>query len=76
MTALSKAAAIVGVGESPVGRMPQLTTAALQRAAAEAALADAGLTLADIDGLLTTPVRVENWAMPVAMVMFLVRPSK
>jgi acetyl-CoA acetyltransferase len=68
MTALSKAAAIVGVGESPVGRVPHLSTAALQRAAAEAALADAGLTLADIDGLLTTPVRVENWAMPVAMV--------
>lgn len=68
MTALAKAAAIVGVGESPVGRIPHLSTAALQRAAAEAALADAGLTLADIDGLLTTPVRVESWAMPVAMV--------
>jgi acetyl-CoA acetyltransferase len=68
VTALSKAAAIVGLGESPVGRVPHLSTAALQRAAAEAALADAGLALADIDGLLTTPVRVENWAMPVAMV--------
>ena len=68
MTALSSAAAIVGVGESPVGRVPHLSTAALQRAAAEAALADAGLALSDLDGLLTTPVRVENWAMPVAMV--------
>jgi acetyl-CoA acetyltransferase len=45
--------------------MPAL---ALQREAAEAALADAGLTFADIDGLLTTPVRTENWAMPCGMV--------
>ena len=41
MTALSKAAAVVGVGESSVGRVPHLSTVALQRAAAEAALADA-----------------------------------
>ena len=40
----------------------------LQRAAALAALADAGLSLADVDGLLTTPIRVANWAMPVGMV--------
>ena len=40
----------------------------LQRAAALAALDDAGLTLADVDGLLTTPIRVAQWAMPVGMV--------
>jgi acetyl-CoA acetyltransferase len=40
----------------------------LQRAAALAALEDAGLTLADVDGLLTTPIRVAQWAMPVGMV--------
>ena len=40
----------------------------MQRAAALAALDDAGLTLADVDGLLTTPVRVAQWAMPVGMV--------
>lgn len=40
----------------------------LQRAAALAALADAGLALSDVDGLLTTPIRVANWAMPVGMV--------
>ncbi|HEY0296996.1 MAG TPA: thiolase family protein, partial [Bordetella sp.] len=58
------AAAIVGIGESPVGRVPGLDTLGLQRAAALRALADAGLSPADVDGLLTTPIRVENWAMP------------
>lgn len=61
-------AAIVGVGESPLGKTPGLDARDLQRAAALAALEDAGLTLADVDGLLTTPIRVANWAMPVGMV--------
>jgi acetyl-CoA acetyltransferase len=61
-------AAIAGVGESRLGRVPGMPALALQREAAEAALADAGLTFADIDGLLTTPVRTENWAMPCGMV--------
>ena len=58
------AAVISGVGESPVGRVEHLDALGLQRAAALAALDDAGLTLADVDVLLTTPIRVENWAMP------------
>lgn len=59
---------IVGVGESPLGKTPGMDARDLQRAAALAALEDAGLTLADVDGLLTTPIRVANWAMPVGMV--------
>jgi acetyl-CoA acetyltransferase len=58
------AAVITGVGESAVGSVPELDALGLQRAAAVAALADAGLEFADIDGLLTTPLRVANWAMP------------
>jgi acetyl-CoA acetyltransferase len=61
-------AAIVGIGESRLGRLPGTTALALQREAAEAALVDAGLAFADIDGLLTTPVRTESWAMPCGMV--------
>jgi acetyl-CoA acetyltransferase len=61
-------AVIAGIGESPVGRVPGLDTLGLQRRAALAALQDAGLALADIDGLLTTPIRVENWAMPCGVV--------
>ncbi len=59
---------IAGVGESPLGKTPNLNAIELQRAAALAALEDAGLALADVDGLLTTPIRVAQWAMPVGMV--------
>jgi len=68
VTNLLRRAAIAGVGESRLGRVPGVPTLALQREAAEAAVADAGLTFADIDGLLTTPIRVESWAMPCGMV--------
>jgi acetyl-CoA acetyltransferase len=61
-------AVIAGVGESALGSVPGRSALELQREAALAALADAGLTLADVDGLLTTPIRVEQWAMPVGMV--------
>ena len=59
---------ISGVGESPLGKVPGMDALQLQRVAALAALDDAGLTLADVDGLLTTPIRVAQWAMPVGMV--------
>ena len=63
-----KGISISGVGESPLGKVPGMDARDLQRAAALAALDDAGLTLADVDGLLTTPIRVAQWAMPVGMV--------
>ena len=63
-------AAIAGIGESRLGRVPGVTALELQREAAEAALADAGLTFADIDGLLTTPVRTESWAMPCGCLLY------
>ncbi len=61
-------AAIVGIGESRVGRVTDRSALQLQTDAAQAALADAGLKMADIDGLLTTPVRVEHWNMPCGVV--------
>ena len=57
-------AAIVGIGESRVGNVPDRSALQLQADAAQAALNDAGLKMSDIDGLLTTPVRVEHWNMP------------
>lgn len=62
------AAVIAGIGESPVGRVPGLDSRALLHAAASRALQDAGLSTADVDGLLTTPIRTENWAMPCGVV--------
>ena len=70
-------AAIVGIGESRVGRVPDRSALQLQTDAAQDALNDAGLRMSDIDGLLTTPVRVEHWNMPCGVVAHHlgVRPS-
>lgn len=68
MSAALRHAAIAGIGESRLGRVPGMPALELMRAAAEAALADAGLGWGDIDGLLTTPLRTEAWAMPCGMV--------
>ncbi len=61
-------ACIAGIGESRCGKVPERSALQLQSDAARAALDDAGLTLADIDGLITTPVRVEPWNMPCGVV--------
>ena len=68
MSANALPIAIAGIGESKVGRVPGRTALQLQTDATLAALEDAGLELADIDGLLTTPVRVDQWAQPCAVV--------
>ncbi|HEV7393110.1 MAG TPA: thiolase family protein [Burkholderiales bacterium] len=61
-------AAIAGVGTSRVGQVADRSALQLQADAARAALADAALRMTDIDGLLTTPVRVEHWNMPCGVV--------
>ena len=61
-------AAIAGIGESRVGRVPDRSALQLQADAAFAALADSGLALHDIDAVFTTPVRVEHWNMPAGVV--------
>ncbi|MGU3650158.1 thiolase C-terminal domain-containing protein [Mycolicibacterium sp. A43C] len=50
------AAAITGIGTSKLGRRLMVSPLSLTIEAAEAAIADAGLTMADIDGLSTYPV--------------------
>ncbi|MGE0216072.1 thiolase C-terminal domain-containing protein [Mycolicibacterium sp.] len=49
------AAAITGIGASRLGRRLMVSPLSLTVQACEAAIADAGLTLADIDGLSTYP---------------------
>jgi acetyl-CoA acetyltransferase len=53
MTSASPRVAIVGVGFSETGRKLELSDDALVRQAVTAAMADAGMTVADIDGVST-----------------------
>jgi len=45
--------AIVGVGQSPIGEVPDMDSLSLLAVAMKAAIEDAGLTNKDIDGLIT-----------------------
>ncbi len=68
MTIAPHRAVISGIGESRVGRVPGRSALQLQADAALAAAADAGIAFHDIDGLMTTPLRVERWNMPAGVV--------
>jgi len=60
------AAAIVGVATAGCGEAPGQTEMELLAQASRLALADAGLTLADVDGLATASASVPMWSMSVA----------
>lgn len=55
--------AIVGVGESDIGKVPHMTGLGLNAQAARRALDDAGLDVSDIDGLLTAYSFTEPYFM-------------
>lgn len=55
--------AIVGVGESDIGKVPYMTGLGLNAQAARRALDDAGLKVSDIDGLLTAYSFTEPYFM-------------
>lgn len=55
--------AIVGVGESDIGKVPHMTGLGLNAQAARRALDDAGLKVSDIDGLLTAYSFTEPYFM-------------
>lgn len=55
--------AIVGVGESDIGRVPNMTGLGLNAQAARRAILDAGLKPSDIDGLLTAYSLTEPYFM-------------
>jgi acetyl-CoA acetyltransferase len=63
MSTLRNKTAIVGVGESDIGKVPNMTGLGLNAQAARRALDDAGLALADIDGLLTAYSFTEPYFM-------------
>jgi acetyl-CoA acetyltransferase len=60
---LRNRAAIVGVGESDIGKVPHLSGLGLTAQAAKRALDDAGLAVRDIDGLLTAYSLTEPFFM-------------
>jgi len=60
---LRNSAAIVGIGESDIGKMPHMTGLGLNAQAAKRALDDAGLRPSDIDGLLTAYSMTEPYFM-------------
>ncbi len=55
--------AIVGVGESDIGRVPHMSGLGLNAQAARRALDDAGLNVTDIDGVLTAYSLTEPYFM-------------
>lgn len=55
--------AVVGVGESDIGRVPHMSGLGLNAQAAKRALDDAGLKVGDIDGLLTAYSMTEPYFM-------------
>lgn len=59
MDSLKRKAAIVGTGETPVGKVPGVSSMELHALAAKLALEDAGLAKADIDGVLTAGSMVD-----------------
>ena len=61
-------AAIVGVGESAVGRVPGRSALELMAEATLRALLDAGLERDAIDGVISLPCATETWIMPAAVV--------
>lgn len=60
---LKNKVAIVGVGESEIGRVPHMTGLGLNAQAAKRALDDAGLKVSEIDGLLTAYSFTEPYFM-------------
>lgn len=60
---LKNKVAIVGVGESDIGRVPNMTGLGLNAQASKRALDDAGLNVADIDGVLTAYSFTEPYFM-------------
>ncbi|MFM8990573.1 MAG: thiolase family protein, partial [Alphaproteobacteria bacterium] len=60
--------AIVGIGETRLGRIAGRTALQLQAEAARAAIADAGLRFEDIDGVVALPMRTQPSMMPAAAI--------
>lgn len=63
LATLRNAVAIVGVGESDIGKVPAMSGLGLNAQAARRALDDSGLKVSDIDGVLTAYSMTEPYFM-------------
>ncbi|MVW70129.1 thiolase [Bordetella sp. 15P40C-2] len=63
--ALRGSVAVAGIGQAGLGRADGYTEMEILVQAAQRAVADAGLTMQDIDGICTASVAAPMWAMPV-----------
>ncbi|UHL64751.1 thiolase [Paralcaligenes sp. KSB-10] len=62
---LRGAVAIVGIGQAGIGQATGFSEMEILVQAAQRAVADAGLTMQDIDGITTASVSAPMWVMPV-----------
>lgn len=60
---MNREIAIVGVGETPLGSFPDRSSLQLHAEATRLALEDSGLTLGDVDGILTAGSRLDGFLM-------------
>jgi acetyl-CoA acetyltransferase len=65
LQSLRGAVAVAGVGQAGLGQANGFTEMEILVQAAHRAVADAGLTMQDIDGICTASVAATMWAMPV-----------
>jgi acetyl-CoA acetyltransferase len=54
-------AAIVGIGDTAVGVVPGVSSARMHAEAITAAVRDAGISMADVDGLITCNSMIDKW---------------
>ncbi len=64
MNTMRGSTAIVGVGQAGIGEAPGRTDMEIMVEAAQKAVADAGLSMRDIDGITTASVGASMWALP------------
>jgi len=60
--------AITGIGECAMGRISQMNSMQLLAQVAKDAAKDAGISLSEVDGIVTGPIRVEAWTNPAATI--------
>src|SRR5512147_1053170 len=68
LPSLARRARLTGVGDTPFGELPGSSVLSLHADAALAALADAGLTIRDVDGIVCAYSLVEPHLMPSSVV--------